>query len=301
MNTQLFYKRINSVLRPEQLRAKHAIIVGAGSGGGRVATELGRLGLPLTLIDLPGENLEEHNIVRHELGYASLGKLKVTELARHIHNLNPETPIECVELDVTSQKTEFSRLVGEQRPDVIVAATDNLASKHAINEAALRHGLPVVGAGVYDGGIAGECYITRPDTACFACLATHLQLNEIAPKKTLNIDYNNLDLEEIRSTAALNLDIAQIALIQSRVALSLLLGGNPDLIGIPDQYNLIIFANRRVPAHFERPLHAEFIHYSRLPDCLVCGNQTTTDIAQAADHILAALETNQSASPIPPA
>ena len=277
------------------------MVIGAGSGGGRTATELGRLGLPLTIVDLPGENLEEHNIVRHELGYDSLGKLKITELAGHIHNLNPETPITCFELDVTKQRDEFARLVESQKPDVLVAATDNLASKHSINEVALRHGVPVVGAGVYDGGIAGECYITRPGAACFACLATHLQLEEIAPKKELNIDYNNLDLDAIRSTAALNLDIAQIALIQSRVVLNLLLGGEPDLIGIPEEYNLIVFANRRVPGHFERPLHADFIHYSRLSDCLVCGNHSTPDITHEAEQILAALEMNHVAGRTPSA
>ena len=292
MNIQNLFKRITSVFRPEKLRSMLAIIVGAGSGGGRVATELGRLGLPLILIDLPGEKLEEHNIVRHELGYASLDKPKITELARHIRNLNPETPVECVELDVTTQKAEFIRLVEQRHPDVIVAATDNLASKHAINEAALRHCVPVVGAGVYDGGIAGECYITRPSDACFACLATHLKLHEISPQKTAAIDYNNLDLDAIRSTAALNLDIAQIALIQSRVVLNLLLRGDPDLIGIQDQYNLIVFANRRVPGHFDRPLHADFIHFSRLSDCLVCGNPATPDIANEADQILAALNRN---------
>lgn len=69
----------------------------------------------------------------------------------------------------------------------------------------------------------------------------------------------------------------------------LLLGGKPDLIGIPDNYNLVVFANRRIPEHFERPLHADFIQLSRLPDCLVCGAQADPAILQQADDILAKL------------
>jgi hypothetical protein len=288
MNSTELYKRIESVFRPETLRHKNVIVVGVGSGGSRGATELGRLGTPLTLIDLPGEILEEHNIARHVLGYASLGQSKVTELARHIHNLNPDTPVKCVELDVTANRDEFLRLVENERPDLLLACTDNQPSKHAINEVAVRQGIPVVGAGVYDGGVAGEVYITRPGTACYGCIANHLQLQRSGLNKQLNIDYNNLDLAEIRSTAALNLDIAQIALLHARVALNLLLVGEADLIGLPQEVNLIVFANRRVPGHFERPFHAEFYHIERQPDCLVCGGQPG-NVEVEANQILRSL------------
>lgn len=288
MNRKEFYKRIAPVFRPKSLRRKKTVVVGAGSGGSRVATELGRLGTLLTLIDLPGETLEEHNIIRHELGYASLRRSKVTELARHIHNLNPDTPIECVELDVTVKRDEFQQLMEQQRPDLILACTDNEASKHVINEIAVRLNIPVVGAGVYDGGVAGEVYVTRPRAACYGCIADHLQLQRTRLNKKLNLDYNNLDLAEIRSTAALNLDIAQIALIQARVALHHLLGGEPDLLGLPPEVNLIVFANRRATGHFERPLHADFYHIERQPDCLVCGGQTR-NVEAEADQVLHSL------------
>jgi molybdopterin/thiamine biosynthesis adenylyltransferase len=281
MNRKEFYKRMASVFRPEVLRHKQVVAAGAGSGGGRVATELGRLGTPLTLIDLPHETLEEHNIVRHELGYASLGQSKVTELARHIHNLNPDTPIECVELDITAQRQEFRALVEKLRPDLLLACTDNEPSKHVLNEIAVSLGIPVVGAGVYDGGVAGEVYTVRPAAACYGCIAEQLQLRRTGFNKKLNLDYSNLDLAELRSTAALNLDIAQIALIQARVALNLLLAGKPDLLGLPPEVNLIVFANRRAAGHFERPLHAEFFHIERNPDCLVCGDRTKTVDAEA--------------------
>jgi hypothetical protein len=88
-----YYKRARSILRPDVLQNKRVAVVGCGSGGGRAATEFGRLGVPLLLIDRPGECLEEHNILRHELGYHSLDKPKTTELANHIRNYNPDAQI----------------------------------------------------------------------------------------------------------------------------------------------------------------------------------------------------------------
>lgn len=288
MNEAEYYKRVSQIFRPEQLRTKKVMIAGVGSGGSRVASDLGRLGVSLTLVDLPGELLEEHNIVRHVLGHDSLGKPKTTELARYIRNLNHNTIIQCFDLDVTGNQADFEQLVEKLRPDLLLACTDNQASKHAINEAGVHLGIPAVGAGVYDGGIAGEVYIARPGAACYGCIAAELQLKDSGPKQPLNIDYNNLDLGEIHSTSALNLDISQIALIHARVALNMLLLGEVDLLGLPPEVNLIVFANRRIPGHFERPLHGEFFHIKKHPDCLVCG-LSAQDVNAEAERILASL------------
>ena len=286
MNSVEFYKRISPIFRPECLRRKNVILVGLGSGGGRVATEVGRLGVQLTLIDLPGERLQEHNIVRHELGYSSLGKLKTTELTKHIHNLNPETTIECLEMDVTAQTNEFRTLIKLRRPDLLLVCTDNESSKHVITQIAFEFGVPVVGGAVYDGGVAGEVWRARPGAACYGCITAHLQQTATRPKKQLNIDYNSLNLPEIRSTCALNLDIAQIALIHARVALSMILDREEDLIGIPPQANLIVFANRLIDGQFNRPLHAEFFRIKRQPNCLICGQHSPEDVDSEAERIM---------------
>ena len=295
MNETEYFKRVSPIFCPEQLRTKKVISVGAGSGGGRVDMELGRLGVSLTLVDRPGELLEEHNIIRHVLGYDALGKPKTSALAHYIKNFNPNTMVETVELDVTANQDDFQHLVERVCPDLLLACTDNLPSKHAINDVAVRLGIPVVGARVYDGGIAGEVCITRPGAACFGCIATELQLKDSTPKKPLNIDYNNLDLDEIRSTSALNLDISQIALIHARVALNLLFGGEPELLGLPPEVNLIVFANRRVAGHFDRPLHADFYHIKKNPDCLVCG-ASAQDSNVEAERILASLSIGRGTS-----
>jgi hypothetical protein len=102
--------------------------------------------------------------------------------------------------------------VRRSKPNLIVVATDNAQSRHAIDAVAVRQGIPTIGAGVYDGGIGGEVYLTRPGAACYGCLAAAMNLEKVPAPKPGNLDYNNLNLDEVRSTCALNLDIEQIAL-----------------------------------------------------------------------------------------
>lgn len=287
MNKKKYFKRIEGLFRLEKLIRKKGMIVGLGAGGGRGAIELARFGIELILIERIREYLREHNILRHILGYSSLGKLKLSEVAKHIRNYNPSVAITQVELDVTHQTDKFRKFVERVRPDFILVCTDNEESKHAIDGVATVLGIPQIGAGVYDGGVGGEVYIVRPKMACYGCIAEYLHLKKQPIKKGVNINYNNLP--EARSTCALNLDIEQIAILQARVALNLLLEGEPDLLGIPPEVNLVVFANRVVPGVFARPLHAEFYSIPKQPGCLVCG-ATPKDADEQAKRILASLD-----------
>jgi molybdopterin/thiamine biosynthesis adenylyltransferase len=271
MNQNAFYRRIADIFSPEKLRCKEVAIVGLGSGGSRVATELARLGVALTLVERPGEMLQEHNLVRHALGYPSLGKPKLAEMARQLPQVNPYVAIRTWELDVVEESERFQAHLAEARPSVIAVCTDSEESKHAINSVACSLRIPQTGGGVYDGGIGGEVYLVRPDQACYGCIATRLQLSQPRPRREAVLDYGHLELEELRSTCALNMDIQQIALLQARLTLNLLLDGCPDLVGLPPDVNVCVFANRAFPGTFARPWHAEFFSIPRSADCLICG------------------------------
>lgn len=264
------------------------VVVGLGSGGSRVAVELGRLGIALFLIDRPGERLEEHNIVRHYLGYRSLGKRKPPELKRAIRNLNPSTRVSWRELDVVEEGQAFSDLLTRWRPDVVAVCTDNEQSKHAVNQAAVRLQIAQVGAGVYDGGIGGEVYRIRPGDACYGCIAEELHLERYTPPEKIRPDYNHLQPAELPPSSALNLDIEQIASLQSRFILDLLLGENSEFVGLAPEVNLCVFSNRIVPGTFTRPFHGDFYEILKKLDCLDCG-ETENDFEDRAKDILAAL------------
>ncbi|MDP7290510.1 MAG: ThiF family adenylyltransferase, partial [Phycisphaerae bacterium] len=78
MNRTEYYKRTLKVLNPDIAQAEVFLFDGVGSGGARGAEEAARFGVgTIILVDRPGERLEEHNIIRHTLGYRDLGRLKV--------------------------------------------------------------------------------------------------------------------------------------------------------------------------------------------------------------------------------
>jgi molybdopterin/thiamine biosynthesis adenylyltransferase len=298
MNQQEFYRSMVGLVEPERLQTKRAVVIGLGSGGARVAAELGRLGVPLLLVERSEERIEEHNLLRHVLGYDSLGKSKLEEMLRYISNLNPATPLEACPLDVVRDAAALEQRLHRWHPDLLAVCTDNEQSKHALNETAVRLGLAQVGAGVYDGGIGGEVYRVLPGQACYGCLAAQLQLQRHTPKPQGTPDYNHLDLNEVPTTPALSLDIEQITILQSRMCLEVLLGEKGHLTGLPPEVNLWVFANRVVPGTFKRPLHAEFFRVPRQTDCLVCG-KVSGDVETEAERILAAVsaaETKAAAS-----
>jgi hypothetical protein len=289
MDPREFYKRIPTALPIQRLWGRRVVVAGLGSGGARVAAELGRLGLDLLLIDRPGERLEEHNIIRHVLGYQSLGKLKLEEVARFVASLNPSTRLVPCEVDVVEDMDRLTGILEQWAPDLIAVCTDNEPSKHALNLIALRLGIPQIGAGVYDGGIGGELYIARPGCACYGCIAGHLHLQTGAFSPQSRPDYSSPSTPEAPSTCALNLDIEQIALLQSRLVFDVLLGPSSALIGLPPETNLCVFANRVVPRTFARPFHCEFYIIHRREGCLSCS-VPAGDIEPEADRIVAALK-----------
>lgn len=289
MNETEFYKPVSPLLNLDRLRAGRVAVIGLGSGGCRVAAELGRLGVALLLVDRPGELLEEHNIVRHLLGYSSLGKSKLAEMTAHIRNLNPAAKLEAREFEVVEQREDCERFLAGWRPGVIAVCTDTEPSKHALNEMALRLGAPQTGGAVYDGGIGGEVYRTRPGEACYGCLAWRLRLDRRQPSGSGPRDYSRPETPEAPVTCALNLDIEQIALLQVRLTLDLLLGPDARLAGIPSKANLCVFANRAIPGVSARPWHGEFFRLPRRAQCLSCG-APAADLEARAGEIRAALE-----------
>lgn len=278
MNRDEYTKRTRAILNPDLTRDEVFLIFGLGSGGARLAEEAALFGVGrMILVDRPGEVLEEHNIIRHTLGYACLGYPKVEGVRDRIHDRNPACSVETVELDVTTDNAAVRDLI-EQATQVHIC-TDNEESKHVINEQCVERGATMTFAGVFDGGCGGEVGIVRPGTACYACHAAHLR-RDARPRHQESYDYSDPRSFE-QTTAALNVDIAQIALIQARVALLLTLAE-------PLDGNYILFGNRPVAGVFDRMLESAIWHVPRDPRCLVCGlTRTDKSCDQSASEIMA--------------
>jgi molybdopterin/thiamine biosynthesis adenylyltransferase len=283
MNRDQLFRRVKSIVNPDIAREETFSFFGVGSGGARDAEETARFGVgQIILVDRPGETLEEHNIIRHTLGYRDLGRPKVEAVRDHILNTFPECVVETVEMDVTGDRDRLAQIVA--RSTQVHVCLDNERGKHAVNEAAVKAGATAIFAGVFDGGCGGEVARVVPGGACYGCIASHLN-RSARPEKHETFDYAAPDSEQ-KSTAALNLDIAQIALIQARVGLlTMVARHNPaqDFRG-----NYVLFGNRPVEGLFPRMLSSEIWTIPKDHGCMICGRTGMSDdeIDAAADEIL---------------
>lgn len=151
----------------EKWLAAHALIVGAGGLGSPAALYLAASGVGrITLCDPDVVDLT--NLQRQIVHFTDgIGLPKVESARATLGRINPECRIETVPERVSG--TRLEALV--QQADVVIDASDNFATRHAVNRACVKHGRPLVsGAGVrFDGQIA--VFDTRvAESPCYHCL-----------------------------------------------------------------------------------------------------------------------------------
>lgn len=224
----------------ERLLAAHAVVVGAGGLGSPVALYLASAGVGrITLVDhdtVDATNLQRQ--IAHDLSRVGLPKAQSAQVA--MHAINPEVRIEPV-----LQRADDA-LLDALLPsvDVVIDCTDNFRTRHAINRASVRHGVPLVsGAGIrFDGQLS--VYDPRdPHSPCYACLFPETEGLEETRCATMGV-FSPL--------------VGIIGTMQAAEALKLLVGLGSRLVG------RLLMLDGRGLAFTE-------VQLARHPDCPVCG------------------------------
>ena len=150
-----------------QILASHALIIGAGGLGSPVALYLGSAGVGhITVVDhdaVDMTNLQRQ--IAHTM--QRVGQPKVLSAQAAIAAINPEVLVTPVV--ARADAALLDTLVAQA--DVVLDCCDNFATRHAINAACVRHGVPLVsGAAIrFDGQIS--LYDTSDARSpCYACL-----------------------------------------------------------------------------------------------------------------------------------
>jgi adenylyltransferase/sulfurtransferase len=120
----------------------------------------------LTLCD--HDNVDLTNLQRQIVhDTTTIGVAKVESARRRLAAINPESRVDAL----------IERMAGErldalvQSADVVLDATDNFATRHAINRACVKHRKPLVsGAGVRFDGQISVFDLRRADSPCYHCL-----------------------------------------------------------------------------------------------------------------------------------
>lgn len=151
----------------EKLLNSHALIIGAGGLGSPIALYLAASGLgKITICD--GEKVDLTNLQRQIVHHTpALGTPKTQSARNTMALINPEVKVIEVPKRVSSE--DVMDLV--KNADVVLDASDNFATRHAVNRACVARRKPLVsGAGVrFDGQVA--VFDLRETTSpCYHCL-----------------------------------------------------------------------------------------------------------------------------------
>jgi len=174
LNDDLLLRYSRHILLPDvgvagQARISEAsvLIVGAGGLGCPVALYLGASGVGrLWLAD--GDTVDLTNLQR-QIGHATaaIGENKADSLARSVHAINPE--IEVLPFREALRGSALHEAVAAV--DLVVDASDNFATRHAVNRACVGLGKPLVsGAAI---GFSGQLAVfdsRRAESPCYHCL-----------------------------------------------------------------------------------------------------------------------------------
>ena len=278
MKERLF-ARIERLFDVEAFEDLSVLIAGCGSGGGQVALQLAMSGVrKFVLADK--DELEVENVIRHVCGLRYLGWRKTAALSDVLSDRNPQVEIKEFHGDLM----DWPELTEEvERSSVVVVGTDNEPSRYRLNEICVQTATPFTVGRVFTRGIGGEVYSYRPRTGgCLACLERLLERSQyrdgvreidLVSEKERQRVYD-MEIEEIKDSPGLSVDIGFIAAFHTRFTLDALsheAASRPTFM-TPIDHNYLVWGNRAV-----RPFSKNFeMQRMKLPPqdgCLVCGGQ----------------------------
>jgi adenylyltransferase/sulfurtransferase len=150
-----------------RISAAAVLIVGAGGLGCPVALYLGASGVGRLLL-ADGDSVDLTNLQR-QIGHvsAAIGQNKADSLARSVRAINPEIEVQPIRQTLVGNALHEAVAA----VDLVVDASDNFATRHAVNRACVLLGKPLVsGAAIgFSGQLAtfDPCHASSP---CYHCL-----------------------------------------------------------------------------------------------------------------------------------
>jgi molybdopterin/thiamine biosynthesis adenylyltransferase len=156
----------------EKLQASHALIIGAGGLGSPVALYLAASGVGrITIAD--GDVVDLTNLQRQIVHQtAAIGTNKALSARRTIAALNPEVLVNALHLRL--DEADLLRLTNEV--DVVIDASDNFATRHAVNRACIANKKPLVsGAAVRFDGQVTVFDLRENKSPCYSCLFPEIE------------------------------------------------------------------------------------------------------------------------------
>ena len=277
--TNRLFARIEALFDVDAFDGLGVMVAGCGSGGGQVAQQLVMSGVKrFTLVD-NGE-LEVENVIRHVCGSRYLGWRKTAALADLLKDRNPQVEIREFDEDLLGWGGLEQQV---EKASVVVVGTDNEPTRYRLNEVCVGTRTPFTVGRVFTRGIGGEVYTYRPGTGgCLACLERLLERSQyrdgVREIDLVSEDERqkvyDLEIEEIKDSPGLAVDIGFIAAFHTRFTLDVLgdeAASRPKFM-TPIDHNYLVWGNRAVHP-FSKNFELQRMKLPPQDGCLVCGGQ----------------------------
>ncbi len=151
----------------EKLTQSCILIVGAGGLGSPAALYLAASGIGKIVI-CDNDTVDLTNLQRQIIHNTdAIGEPKTTSARRTLHHINPEVEI----MTLQEQVTEEMLVHLLYSADAVVDASDNFATRHAINQACIIQKKPLISGAVvrFDGQVS-VFDLRYADNPCYHCL-----------------------------------------------------------------------------------------------------------------------------------
>ncbi|HEC15389.1 MAG TPA: molybdopterin-synthase adenylyltransferase MoeB [Sedimenticola sp.] len=150
----------------ESLTRSRVLIIGLGGLGSPAAMYLAAAGVgELVLVDF--DQVDLSNLQRQVIhSSASIGRQKVDSARDTLTGINPDCRIYCIDRQLDNE----ALMEQAGRADLVIDASDNFATRFALNEACVATGTPLVsGAAIRMEGQV-SVFSGRPGEPCYRCL-----------------------------------------------------------------------------------------------------------------------------------
>jgi adenylyltransferase/sulfurtransferase len=191
MNDSQLLRYSRHILLPEigiegqqRLLGARVLVIGAGGLGSPIALYLASAGVGrITLCD--GDEVDLTNLQRQIVHRTeSIGRAKVDSARATLASINPE--VEVVAVNERLDEARLGTLAADA--DIVLDASDNFATRHAVNRVCVAHRKPLVsGAAVRFDGQVAVFDMRREDAACYACLFPEAGENEDMPCSVMGV------------------------------------------------------------------------------------------------------------------
>lgn len=236
------FSRNEGILESRLLLDKKVAVVGLGSGGAGIVNELVKAGVGAFLL-ADKDRLEVHNVGRHACDLRDLGRLKTRAMKDQVLARNPHARVELLEGDIRSDADAFAEAVEEC--DVLVAATDNNASRRLVNRVAVELARPAIFGRAFTRACGGDVIRYRPGGPCYECLVGRGEKAAALPSAGQKTAYSD---RPVTAVPGLSLDIAPVSQMCARLVVQELVrgtGSGLEVLNAELDAPVYVWANRR--------------------------------------------------------